>query len=107
MPIRSAERRLKRLWRRQRELDAKINEALRRRLRQFRRGSISSEEFEKCTREERKFDRLRELIMEIEEKTKPRRQDAESTLQRRVYYSVVQPAWNPLSSASLFGCDDT
>lgn len=80
MPVRSTKRRVKQLWRKRRELDAKINGVIRRRLRRFRRGSISSEEFEKGTREERKFDRLVELINEIEEKTKPRTRYTKSIL---------------------------
>jgi hypothetical protein len=90
MAIRSTKRRLNQLWRRQRQLDAKIDEAIRRRLQRFRRGSISSEEFEKGTREERKFDKLGELIIKIEEKTKPRNRYTKNTLQRRVNYPVVQ-----------------
>ncbi len=80
MPLRSPKRKLKQLWRKRRELDAKINAAIRRRLRRFRRGSISSEEFEEATREERKFDRLGELIIEVEQQTKLRSQNAKSTL---------------------------
>lgn len=92
MPLRSTKRRLKQLWRKRRELDTKINEAIRRRLQRFRRGSLSSEEFEKGTREERKFDRLGELIIVIEEKTKQRGRYSKSTLQRRVHYSIVHAA---------------
>jgi hypothetical protein len=80
MPPRATKRRLKQLWRKRRELDAKINEAIKRRLRRFRRGSISSEEFEKGTGEERKFDRLGKLIIEIEETTKLRSQYTKSRL---------------------------
>jgi hypothetical protein len=72
MPLRSTKRKLKQLWRKRRELDARINYAIRRRLRRFQRGSISSEEFEKGTREERNLDRLNELIIEIQAKTRPR-----------------------------------
>ena len=90
MPLRSTKRRLKQLWRKRRELDAKINETVRHRLQRFRRGSISSEEFEKGTREERKFARLGELIIEIEEKTKPRNRYSKTTLQHRIHYSVIQ-----------------
>jgi hypothetical protein len=72
LALRSAKRRLKQLWRRRRALDAKINEVIRHRLRQLRRGSISSEEFEKATREERAFERLAKLIVRVEEKTRPR-----------------------------------
>jgi hypothetical protein len=90
MPLRSTKRRLKQLWRKRRDLDAKINETIRRRLERFRRGSISSEEFEKGTREERKFDRLGELIIRIEKKTKPRNRYTKSTLQRRARYGEVQ-----------------
>lgn len=83
MPLRSTKRRLKLLWRNRRELDARIDEAIRRRLQRFRKGFISSEEFERGTREERKFDRLGELILKIEEKTKPRNRYTKSTLPRR------------------------
>jgi hypothetical protein len=79
MALRSTKRRLKQLWRKRRQLDAKINETISRRLQRFRRGSISSEEFEKGTREEREYDRLRGLIIEIEEKTKSRSQYTKST----------------------------
>jgi len=72
MPLRSAKSRLKQLWRKRTKLDASINETIRRRLRRFRRGFISSEEFEEVTRQERKFERLGEQIVEIQEKTKPR-----------------------------------
>jgi hypothetical protein len=90
MPLRSTKRTLKQLWRKRRDLDAKINETIRRRLQRFRRGSISSEEFEKGTREERKFDRLAQLIIKIEKKTKPRNRYTKSTLQRRARYGAVQ-----------------
>ena len=83
-------RRLHWLWRRQRELDARIEDAIRQRFQQFRRGSISSDEFEKPAREERKLDRLRQLIVKIEEKTKPKSRYPERVLQGRVYYSMVQ-----------------
>jgi hypothetical protein len=92
MPLRSTKRRLKQLWRKRRELDTKINEAIRRRLWEFRRGSISSEEFEKGTREERRFDRLGQLMIKIEDKTKPRNRYTKSTLQRRIHYSILQAA---------------
>ena len=80
MAIMSTKKTLNKLWRRQRQLDAKIDEAIRRRLQRFRRGSISSEQFEKITREERMFDRLGKLIIKIEEKTKPRSRYTRSTL---------------------------
>ena len=91
MPIKSTRRRLYRLWRKQRELDARIEEVLRQRFQQFRRGSISSDEFEKPTREERKLERLSRLIVKIEEKTKPKSRYTKRAIQSRVlYYSVVQ-----------------
>jgi hypothetical protein len=68
----STKRRLKQLWRRRRAMDARINEVIRHRLRQLRRGSISSEDFEKATREERTLERLGKLIVRVEEKTRPR-----------------------------------
>jgi len=88
--MQSTRRRLYRLWRRQRELEVRIEEAVRQRFQQFRRGSISSDEFEKPTREERRLDRLRQLIVKVERKTKPKSRHTKRMMRNRVYYSVVQ-----------------
>lgn len=67
MPLSYAKRKLE-LWRRRRALDAKIDEIIKRRLGRFRKGSISSEEFERATREERNLARLNAKIIGIESK---------------------------------------
>jgi hypothetical protein len=89
LPSPTTRRRLYRLWR---ELDARIEEALRQRFQQFRKGSISSDEFEKPTSEERKLERLSRLIVKIERKTKPKSRYAKRAIRSRVYYSIVQAA---------------
>jgi hypothetical protein len=71
MPLSYAKRKLE-LWRRRNALDAKIDEIIKRRLGKFRKGSISSEEFERATREERNLARLNERIIGIENKKRER-----------------------------------
>ena len=71
MPLSYAKRKVE-LWRRRNALDTKIDEIIKRRLGQFRKGSISSEEFERATREERNLARLNERIIGIENKKRER-----------------------------------
>lgn len=72
MPLSSTKRRLRRLWKKQKKLDQRIDEAIRRRLRRFCKGRLSSEEFEKATREELSLARLNMKIFAIKNKSKPK-----------------------------------
>ena len=62
MPLSSSKRKLQVLRRKWIEQYARIGEIIKRRLEQFRRGKISSEEFEKALRAEHDFARLGKKI---------------------------------------------
>jgi hypothetical protein len=67
MPLSYTERKLKALQARRSDQIARINRVIRRRLGRFLNGKLSSEEFEKVTREERDAARLDERIMRVED----------------------------------------
>jgi hypothetical protein len=64
----SSKRRLNQLWKRRMNLEARVNLLIRRRLGRFRRGTLSSEDFEKATGPERNLDRVNEQIARIEKR---------------------------------------
>jgi hypothetical protein len=67
MPLSYAKRKLKALQVRREEQFAGINRVIRRRLNQFLNGKLSSEDFEKETKEERDVAKLDERILPIED----------------------------------------
>jgi hypothetical protein len=71
MPVSYTRRKLRALQAKRREQFGEINRVIRRRLSQFLTGKLSSEEFEKETREERNVAKLQEKILRIED-PKPR-----------------------------------
>jgi hypothetical protein len=52
-------------------------------------SKVVSDEFEKLTTGERKLERLRRLIVKVEEKTKPKSRYTKRGIQGGVYYNVV------------------
>jgi hypothetical protein len=68
MSISSTKRRLNQLWKRRMNLEVKVNLLIKRRLGRFRKGALSSEDFEKATAQERNLDRVNEQIAKIEKR---------------------------------------
>jgi hypothetical protein len=66
-------RTLNQLRKRRMSLEVKVNLFIKRRLRRFREGGISSEDFEKATGPERSLHRVNEQIAKIERLRRPQR----------------------------------
>lgn len=66
MPLSYTKRKLKALQARRKDQITRINRVIRRRLSRFLNGKLSSEEFEKVTKEERDVAKLDEKILQIE-----------------------------------------
>ena len=61
-------RRLNQLWKRKMSLEVRVNLLIKRRLNRFRRGVLSSEDFERATGPERNLNRVNEQIAKIEKR---------------------------------------
>jgi hypothetical protein len=78
----ASKRRLKQLWKRKMNLEAKVNLLIRRRLSRFREGNLSSEDFEKATGPERNLHRVNEQIAKIERLRRPQKGFYQICIQR-------------------------
>jgi len=81
-----SKKRLNQLWKKRVNLEVKVNLLIRRRLGRFRKGTLSSEDFEKATTQERNLDRVNEQIAKIERRLRRPRKE---------FYKLLISAKNP------------